>query len=96
VLVRDGRAVVEVSDTGIGIPPLEQSRVFERFFRASNVGEQAPSGTGLGLSVAKAIADAHGGDLFLTSEGAGTTARIVLPLDEAPTRPAGDFVGLGV
>ena len=80
-LTRGTKAVVEVVDSGIGIPPADLARVFERFYRARNADEEAPSGTGLGLPVAQAIADAHGGELILESEeGAGTTARIALPL----------------
>jgi signal transduction histidine kinase len=95
-LRRDGRAVVEVRDSGMGIPESEQSRVFERFFRGSNADEAAPSGTGLGLPIAKAVVDAHGGELTLESEeGVGTTARIVLPLGD-PAVAAADEPRIGV
>jgi signal transduction histidine kinase len=74
---------IEVSDEGIGIPPEDQSSVFEDFFRASNVGDV--SGAGLGLSIAKKIVDAHRGRLLLESPyeegGSGTRFTVVLPSD---------------
>jgi signal transduction histidine kinase len=85
---RDGEGVaVEVVDTGTGIPEDEIPRLFDRFFRASTAGD-AP-GTGLGLPIAKAIVEAHGGAMGVESEvGVGSTFRFVLPL--AP--PARDRV----
>ncbi len=75
-------AVIEVADTGIGIPESEQSRLFQRFFRSSTATEQAIPGTGLGLVISKAIAEAHGGSISVQSEvGAGTCFRVELPLD---------------
>ncbi len=77
-----GRAVVEIADTGIGIPVAEQSRLFQRFFRSSTATEQAIPGTGLGLVISRAIAEAHGGTIGVTSvPGEGTTFRVELPLD---------------
>jgi signal transduction histidine kinase len=77
-----GKAVVEISDTGIGIPVAEQSRLFQRFFRSSTATEQAIPGTGLGLVISRAIAEAHGGTIGLTSlPGEGTTFRVEIPLD---------------
>jgi signal transduction histidine kinase len=74
-------AVVDVVDTGIGIPPDEQERLFERFFRATAANTNAIQGTGLGLSISRAIADAHGGTIELESSGSeGTTFRLTLPL----------------
>lgn len=77
----DSRAVLEVSDTGIGIPSEEQERLFERFFRSSTAAARAIQGTGLGLVICKAIAEAHGGAISFTSEeGKGTTFAVSLPL----------------
>ena len=75
-----GGAVIEVADTGIGIPVDEQELLFTRFFRSSTAQEQAIPGSGLGLSIAHAIVDMHGGDVVVTSEpGVGTTFRVQLP-----------------
>jgi signal transduction histidine kinase len=81
-------AVLEVEDTGMGIPADEQEFLFDRFFRASAAGEQAIQGTGLGLSIAQEIAHAHGGRIEFTSrENVGTTFRVKLPLAvDAPAR----------
>lgn len=76
----DGRTVtVLVQDEGIGIPQREQARVFEGFFRASNVG--TVPGTGLGLSIARHCVMRHGGTLtFRSQENRGTTFVLTLPL----------------
>ncbi|MCG8594631.1 MAG: ATP-binding protein [Kiloniellales bacterium] len=72
--------VVRVSDGGIGIGPDELERIFERFYRGDNASEHHTEGTGLGLPVAKAIADAHDGELVIDSRlGEGTTASVFLP-----------------
>lgn len=89
---RAGRAVLEVSDTGMGIPEDEQERLFERFFRSSSAASHAIQGTGLGLVICKAIAEAHGGSItFASMEGKGTTFSVALPLAagvEAPLEAA--------
>jgi signal transduction histidine kinase/CHASE3 domain sensor protein len=73
-------AVIEVTDTGIGIPEAEQSRLFQRFFRSSTATEQAIPGTGLGLVISRAIAEAHGGTISVRSApGEGTSFRVELP-----------------
>ncbi len=70
---------LSVADTGVGIPGAEQAALGTRFTRASNVRRTVP-GAGLGLSITRAIAGAHGGRLELEStEGRGTTATLVLP-----------------
>ena len=84
VLVRvdqtpDGFAVT-VADDGPGLSEEELAHVFERFFRGSNAAIRYDGGSGLGLPVAKAIVDAHGGDIALTSAaGSGVIARFTLP-----------------
>jgi signal transduction histidine kinase len=84
VSVAGNDATIEVQDTGIGIPPGEQSQLFERFFRSSNATEQAIPGTGLGLTIAKAIVERHEGSISIESaDGAGTTARVRLPVRTA-------------
>ena len=84
---RDGEGVeVEVVDTGPGIPEDEVPRLFDRFFRASTAGDVP--GTGLGLPIAKAVVEAHGGSIGVESElGVGSTFRFVLPLSP-PVREA--------
>jgi PAS domain S-box-containing protein len=75
------RLVLQVADTGIGIPAPEQHQLFQRFFRASSATAEAIPGTGLGLTIAKAIAEAHGGAIRCEStEGTGTTFTVELPL----------------
>jgi PAS domain S-box-containing protein len=91
-----GTAVVEVRDTGMGIPVGEQQHLFERFFRTSKATEQAIPGTGLGLAISKAIVEAHGGEISVTSEdGAGSTFRVALPIRQAqPAPPEAEPVAL--
>jgi signal transduction histidine kinase len=77
--------VIEVTDTGIGIPLDEQPRIFEEFYRASNARQREPEGDGLGLSLVKRIVELHHGTIGFSSElGRGTTFRIVLPLTVPP------------
>jgi signal transduction histidine kinase len=76
-----GCAVLEVADTGAGIPAADRERIFERFFRSDAANRQAVQGTGLGLTICKAIVDAHDGTISVDSEeGRGTTFRIMIPL----------------
>jgi signal transduction histidine kinase len=80
-LTRDAdRVVLEVTDTGIGIPAEEQEHLFTRFFRSSTAKQQAIQGTGLGLAIASSIVTRHGGEMDVVSEhGRGTRVRVVLP-----------------
>jgi two-component system sensor histidine kinase BaeS len=88
---RDDRAVIQVADTGPGIPADELPLVFQRFFRSTRIRNQV-SGTGLGLAITKAIIDAHHGDIAVESEpGRGT--RVSITLDTATQ--AGATVGAG-
>lgn len=84
-----GSCKLAITDTGVGIPPDLQARVFERFFRADQARprneERNGSGAGLGLSIARWIAELHGGDLALdASDKSGSTFVISLPLPRAP------------
>jgi len=79
-------AILSVKDTGPGIPPEEQEKVFQRFFRSQEARSAGQGGSGLGLSIARSIAEAHGGKLELESApGKGSTFRIYLPLRPQPT-----------
>jgi len=75
-----GRVWCEVEDTGPGVPPDDQSRVFERFYRVDKARSRDKGGTGLGLSIVKHILALHRGEVSLRSEpGAGSTFRFELP-----------------
>jgi signal transduction histidine kinase len=79
VTVADSRRLVTITDTGVGIPPEDLSRVFERFFR-SDTARQETDGAGLGLAIARWIADQHGATLGVRSKpGAGTTVTVSFP-----------------
>ena len=76
----NGEAVLEVRDTGVGFTEAEAARVFDRFFRTDAAVEGQVPGTGLGLFIAQAITEAHGGRISaLPREGGGAVFRIVLP-----------------
>jgi two-component system, OmpR family, phosphate regulon sensor histidine kinase PhoR len=78
---RDGRAILEVQDTGIGIPGRDLPRIFERFYRVDRARSRETGGTGLGLSIARHIAEQHGGGIEAESElGRGSTFRVTLPV----------------
>ncbi len=79
----NGSVVLEVDDTGMGIPANEQAHLFDRFFRTQAAEQHAIQGSGLGLAISQAIAQAHGGLIEVTSaENAGTTFRVVFPAVE--------------
>jgi signal transduction histidine kinase len=81
-----GAAILEVSDTGVGIPLSEQPHLFDRFFRGTNPNEEATPGSGLGLAISQVIAEAHGTTIEVESTpGSGSTFRLGLPL--APSDP---------
>ncbi len=82
-----GEALMEVRDTGEGIPPEGLSRIFDRFYRADRSRSRAGGGAGLGLAIAKALVESHGGKIALISTlGEGTTVAVTLPLvDQPPT-----------
>jgi two-component system phosphate regulon sensor histidine kinase PhoR len=74
-------AVIEVADTGIGIPQDALARIFERFYRVDKGRSREEGGTGLGLAIVKHVAQAHGGQVEVESRiGKGSTFRVKLPL----------------
>lgn len=76
----NGAVRIEVADTGMGVSDEEQEHLFERFFRTARAQEEAIPGVGLGLSIAKAIVEAHDGRVSMRSaEGVGTTFFVDLP-----------------
>jgi signal transduction histidine kinase len=77
----DGVAAIEVKDSGVGIPEDEQRLLFDRLYRAPSATASAVPGVGLGLTIVKAIVDAHDGRVLIDSEpGAGATFRVELPI----------------
>jgi signal transduction histidine kinase len=87
VEVNGQRVLIAVRDTGIGIAPDDQARVFEKFYRAADDAVQTLPGTGLGLALAREVARLHGGEILLESErGKGSTFTVELPI--SATEPA--------
>lgn len=82
VLKRNDEALLEVEDTGVGIPPSELPFIFHRFYRASTAKGE---GSGLGLSFVQQVVEAHGGRIEVNSSvGQGSLFRVILPLTSGP------------
>ncbi|MCZ7636267.1 MAG: cell wall metabolism sensor histidine kinase WalK [Verrucomicrobia bacterium] len=78
--LENGTAVVRVADTGQGIPSEDVPRVFERFYRGDRARSRAERRQGLGLAIAKAVVDAHGGSIEVSSQpGVGSVFTVRLP-----------------
>lgn len=89
VSAQDGKAVLEVVDNGIGIPPQALPRLFERFFRVDNARSREQGGAGLGLSIVKSICTAHHGKVEASSApGQGSRFRVELPRVQADANQA--------
>ncbi|MER7742397.1 HAMP domain-containing sensor histidine kinase [Streptomyces sp. NPDC096538] len=92
VSVRGDAALVRVADAGPGIPAEDRERVFDRFHRVDKARSRDRGGSGLGLSVARSLVRAHGGDITLTAEPGATVFTVRLPLRggrRGPGRPPG-------
>jgi signal transduction histidine kinase len=85
---KETNAFIAISDTGIGIPPEHLPHIFERFYRVDKARSRADGGVGLGMAIAKYIADSHGGKIEVESEvGKGTTFSISIPLKNMEPTP---------
>lgn len=80
-------AVIEVRDTGIGIPEGDRERIFERFYRVDRGRAREQGGSGLGLAIARRVIESHGGSIDVESRvGRGSTFRVHLPIPARPTQ----------
>ncbi len=82
----DNAVAITVADTGDGIPPDQLPHVFERFYRVDAARDRAHGGAGIGLAIAKALAEAHGGHITAASDGPGRGARFTVTLPIGPRR----------
>jgi two-component system phosphate regulon sensor histidine kinase PhoR len=86
VRTHDGKALLEVTDNGMGIPAESLPRVFERFYRVDEARSRELGGAGLGLSIVRSICAAHHGRVEAASTvGKGSIFRVELPLASAPS-----------
>jgi signal transduction histidine kinase len=80
---QDGKAIIEVSDTGVGIPQESVPRIFERFHQLDGSSTRKYGGVGLGLAIVKSILDAHHSNIEVASEkGKGSRFTFSLPLNQ--------------
>lgn len=86
---RAGRVELTVEDTGVGIPPEHVDRVFERFYRADSARARSAGGSGIGLTIARALVETHGGTIRAESEGPGLGSRFVVTLPADLRRDGG-------
>lgn len=84
LIAENGRAIATVADTGVGIPPEDLPHIFERFYRADKARSRAAGGSGLGLSIARWIAEGHGGAIHARSVvGQGSQFQVEIPLQNS-------------
>ena len=91
VRVDGEHAVLDVIDDGPGVPPADRERIFERLVRLDQGRDRHAGGVGLGLAVARGIAEAHGGRLTCEPSSVGARFRLVLPTSAGRAAPAGAF-----
>jgi signal transduction histidine kinase len=91
--VMRNRLEVQVEDSGIGIPSEALPRMFEKFFRVDSPANRAIRGTGLGLAISREIVEAHGGQIWVESDGPGHGARFVFSLRLARVSPQAGLSG---
>ncbi len=90
-----GRAILTVSDTGVGIAEVEQPRVFDRFHRIEGTRARTHEGSGIGLALVHDLVQLHGGDIAVQSEpGRGSTFTVTIPTGSAHLPP--DRLGVAV
>lgn len=83
--MQDSNVIFEISDTGIGIAPVDQPRLFEKFFRGVQRDTRKQQGSGLGLAIVKSIVERHGGKVWVESQlGKGSTFSILIPIRQPP------------
>ena len=83
--VQEDLMVFEVKDSGIGVSPIDQPRLFEKFYRSANREAKRERGTGLGLAIVKSIAERHGGEVGVQSQlGSGSTFFLAIPIKQQP------------
>ena len=95
---KEGEVILTVSDTGIGIPKVDQPRIFERFYRVDVARSREAGGTGLGLAIAKHLVEVHGGRLWVDSEvGRGSQFHFSVPVfhSEPPSLRSASNGGIG-
>jgi signal transduction histidine kinase len=85
----DGRFELSVVDTGFGIAPEDQAKIFEEFQQVDNTSTRKKGGTGLGLSISRRIVELHGGRITVESEvGKGSTFKVTVPINASPIKEA--------
>ena len=88
IYTRQNGMIFEVSDTGIGIAPVDQPRLFEKFYRGAQRESKKPHGSGLGLAIVKSIALRHNGDVWVKSQlGKGSVFYLMIPLRQPGKGP---------
>ncbi len=85
----DGRFELSVVDTGFGIAPEDQAKIFEEFQQVDNTSTRKKGGTGLGLSISRRIVELHGGRITVESDvGKGSTFKVTVPINASPIKEA--------